>query len=95
MEENYQKDLIKFLTKHARELYHELLALRVTGYIAEQNGFPFQSTLKNARQSPDVKTRTDHYFASFEEALANIDAEDQEKALQAFLEKWKPEGEPN
>jgi hypothetical protein len=95
MDKNEQKDLIRFLLKQAREYHHEILALRVTGYVAEQNGFPFLATLKNARQHPDVQKRTDHFFEGFEERIGHLDEDAQEKALREFLENWKPEGEPN
>jgi hypothetical protein len=95
MDSSDKKLFARYLLRRLKEYHHEMLSLRVTGQIAEENGFPFRATLKNARQSPDVQKRTDRFFEGFEELIEQLGEESPQTALLKFLQEWEPSGEPN
>lgn len=95
MDANKQKQFICFLAKQLREYHHELNAYRVTGVIAEREGFPFQATLETALHSEDVHKRTDQFFEGFQELIDSLDEATSDKALSDWLQKLRVDGKPN
>jgi hypothetical protein len=103
-----QKDFIRLLIQRLRETIEELYAYRVAAGIAEDQGFPFAATLKNALEHPAIKSRAEEQLETCKnprqiicqatqglEGLIDDDADSTDEQINEFLRDWKSEGAPN
>jgi DNA phosphorothioation-dependent restriction protein DptG len=91
------KMLAQFLSQRMREYGHELNVYR-----AVVENFKLLCPQINAdhflefyRKAPAILEITEKQFAGLDELVEQLDEDLQAKALLEFLEKWKPNGEPN
>jgi hypothetical protein len=96
MDEQEQRAFVRFLAKrlkkYCRELWvHQAFAanLRVAGYE------DVDAIIEGIRNLPEIQDELDRQFSWLDELVPQADEQNQEKALQEYLEKWKPTGDPN
>jgi hypothetical protein len=96
MDEQEQRFFISFLAKQMKTYYREILAHRVFVRILKEAGYgDVEAIIETARSSPQVQAQIDRNFAGLDELLPPYDEADPQGVFREFLEKWKPDGEPN
>lgn len=85
MDAETQNAFCRFLIRELRSTIHELNAYRVMAYGAGKFGFPVERILNEARNSVDVRKRSDRAVAGLEELLDNTAQETLDRAVQEFL----------
>lgn len=96
MTELEQRQFIRFLAKELKAHCRELMAYQVLSHAMKKAGYvEVDEILGKARNSPEVQERLDKNFVELDKLLPPSDQDHLDSALHAFLEKWKPLGEPN
>lgn len=95
MNDEEQKQFIRYLAKRVKELHRELLVHQAFAQYLKLKGYrDVDEIIESARQSPEVEARCEAYFRGFDELIPP--AEDfEEQALRELLQGWKPGGLPN
>jgi hypothetical protein len=95
MNDEEQKQFIRYLARRVKEIYRELLVHQGFAQYLKLEGYrDVDELIESARQSPEVQARCEAYFRGFDELIPPaVDLEEQ--ALQELLREWKPNGLPN
>jgi len=96
MDELEQSIFIRYLVKRLKESWCELTAHRIFAEILRANGYQdVDKILAVARADPSLPEEMGRHFAWIDKLIPPLESEILEKALLEYLEKWKPDGEPN
>jgi len=95
MNDEEQKQFIRYLAKRVKELYRELLAHQAFAQYLKLEGYrDVDEIIESARQSPEAQAKFEAYFRGFDELIPPaVDLE--EEALRELLQRWKQDGLPN
>lgn len=84
------KALAYVLAREVKKYHHERDVYRGVLQVVKDSGFPgVDELLEDARQSPDIRVRTDRAFAFLDEWLPPIPEVDLESIQRLWLEKWE------
>lgn len=96
MDEQEQRIFTRFLVERLKWYFRELAVHRVFAERLRQEGYQdVDAILERARVQPDLDQATDKQFAWIDELLPPSAEQNYEKAVREYLERWKPDGEPN
>jgi hypothetical protein len=96
MNEQEQRMFLRFLVGLLKEHYRELAVHRTFAETLRQDGYQdVDAILETARSRSELDREIEKRFAWIDELVPPTDAENYRKALREYLEKWKPDGEPN
>jgi hypothetical protein len=96
MDEQEQRIFIGFLIGRLKSCFRELSVHRALAQMLREEGYKdVDAILGRARVQPALKQAVEEQFAWIDELAPPTPSQEYERAVREYLERWKPDGEPN